>query len=126
MDASTYLKRRKAAMTTYVRQVPFVDAGLLTKKKALVVNTYVSPATTQHTVTPIPNPGFADAIPIYTPGCASSICSERPGLIVVPSVPMEYNISSIRVPPCVYSYQATPNQQAAASALATNKIVCPC
>lgn len=123
MDSSTYLERKKQAMTQYLHRQSCVDAGLHTKIQSIIANKYyVSPNDTWKS--------DDNVIPIKpAPGCVSNnLCTDigSSTYITLPCVPISY-VSTMYVSPCkVALYQATPNEQSAAVACAVNRINCPC
>ncbi len=118
MDASTYLRRKKEAMTTYIHRTPYLDAGLRTEvlqKNAAAVTPQANPHIVPNTCC-IQETGTSSQT--AAPCCKNNDRSDlyTTPYITLPCCPIPY-LSTTYLSPCkVLPYQATPAQQSEASA----------
>lgn len=143
MDASEYLRQKKAAQTNYIHRQATIDAGFRTYILGKAANkTFVSentnPAILHNTSCCTSKVGFSGSYttPIKpASGCESeALCSQLTDVyttpyISLPCCPITYapSTSYIRTNPC-YCYQATPEHSKAYSAVVANKkrgLCCP-
>ncbi len=127
MDASTYLRRRKEAMTQYVRRSPYQDAGMRTETLGKQTATFI-------TNTPVETLACCTTSPAFSGPDASSVtaikptncCVSRDDLyttpyIVKPCCPFPSETTTYLSPCKVTYYQATPTHQKEAAARMVNR-----
>lgn len=124
MDASTYLRRKKEAMTQYIHRTPYLDAGIRTE---MLAHNAASVSKYPHVVQTC-----CSGVPEQTNSNSSACCqaNNRNDLYTTPYItlnccPMIYN-STPTSSVCAYSYMATPAQQKEAWAHLVNSSNASC